>query len=147
MNPPIATLLAQKASSVLSVPPQATVEEAVRLMRQHRTGSVVVLENGRLTGIFTERDVLNRVVAEGLAPGSTSIEQVMTRDPKTVSPDLTVQDALAFISEKRVRHLPVVENDQLLGLVSQGDITRWLVQVHKAEAEHLMNYITGGASS
>ena len=86
MNPPIATLLSQKASAILSVLPTATVEEAVRLMSGQRTGSVVVLEGGRLTGIFTERDVLVRVVAQGLPPTTTTIEQVMTRDPKTVSP-------------------------------------------------------------
>jgi CBS domain-containing protein len=144
MNPPIASLLAEKGATVHSVPSTATIEEAVRTMSQYRVGCVVVMEGEKLVGVFTERDVLYRVVSKGLSPTGTPITSVMTRDPKTITPDMTVQDALAFISENRCRHLPVITEGRLAGLISQGDITRWLVQAHKAEAEHLMNYITGG---
>jgi CBS domain-containing protein len=113
-------------------------------MNRHKVGSVVVMDGDRLVGIFTERDVLYRVVAPGIAPASTAITTVMTANPKTISSDMSIQDTLAMISEKRCRHLPVMEGDRMVGLVSQGDITRWLVDAHRAHAEQLMNYITGG---
>ncbi|RME72139.1 MAG: CBS domain-containing protein [Verrucomicrobia bacterium] len=144
MNPPVSSLLSDKGSSVYSVPVTATVADAVAVMNEHKVGSVVVLEDGNLVGIFTERDVLYRVVAEGLDPAETPLEKVMTRNPKIISPDATVQDALEFISENRCRHLPVVADGKLLGLISQGDITRWFVEAHKSHAEQLMTYITGG---
>lgn len=147
MNPPVSILLAEKGSaSIHSVPATVTVEEAVQLMNRARVGSVVIMENNRLVGIFTERDVLYRVVANGLPPSSTPLAQVMTRNPKTITADTTIQDALTLISEKRVRHLPVLDGERMIGLISQGDITRWLVQAHKAQAEHLLNYITGDFS-
>jgi CBS domain-containing protein len=144
MNAPVSTLLSEKPSSILSVPVSATVGEAVQLMNRHKVGSVVVLDGARLAGIFTERDVLYRVVAAGLDPATTPITRVMTPDPKTIPADMTIQDALRVISEKRVRHLPVMDGDRMLGLISQGDITRWLVDAHRSHAEQLMNYITGG---
>lgn len=144
MNPPVSALLGDKGGAVLSAPISATVEDAVRVMNQHKVGSVVILDGDRLAGIFTERDVLYRVVAAGLQPATTPVSQVMTANPKVISPDMTVDDALAMISEKRCRHLPVIENGQMIGLISQGDITRWLVQAHKAQAQQLIDYITGG---
>ena len=143
MNPPVSTLLADKGSAIHSVPSSATVGDAVRVMNDHKVGAVLVMDADQLVGIFTERDVLYRVVAAGLTPATTPLAQVMTRNPKVLAADATVSEALAFISEKRCRHLPLLENGKLIGLVSQGDITRWLVQAHKAQAEHLMNYISG----
>ncbi|HEX9785746.1 MAG TPA: CBS domain-containing protein [Opitutaceae bacterium] len=144
MNAPVSTLLADKNPVIHSVPISASVEDAVGLMNRHKMGSVVVMDGDRLVGIFTERDVLHRVMAAGLAPASTPVSQVMTPDPKTITPEMTIQETLALISEKRCRHLPVMEGDRMIGLVSQGDITRWLVDAHRARAEQLMNYFTGG---
>jgi CBS domain-containing protein len=146
MNPPVSTLLSEKGAVIHSVPVSVTVEEAVRVMNRHKVGSVVVLDGARLVGIFTERDVLYRVVAAGLPPATTPLAQVMTSNPKVITPDTTVDEALAMISEKRCRHLPVIDNGKLIGLVSQGDITRWLVNAHQAQAQHLLDYITGGPS-
>jgi len=143
MNPPVSTLLADKGSAIVSVPSSATVGDAVRVMNTHKVGAVLVMDGERLTGIFTERDVLYRVVAAELPPATTPLAQVMTRNPKVLQADATVADALAFISEKRCRHLPILDNGKLIGLISQGDITRWLVEAHKAQAEHLMHYISG----
>lgn len=111
-------------------------------MNAHKVGAVLVMNGDQLVGIFTERDVLYRVVAAEQPP-TTPLDQVMTRNPKVLPADATVADALAFISEKRCRHLPLMENGKLIGLISQGDITRWLVEAHKTQAEHLMNYISG----
>lgn len=147
MNTPLSALLAEKKGGLLSVPLSVSVAEAVAVMNRHKVGSVLILDGERLAGIFTERDVLYRVVAQGRAPADTPVSEVMTADPKTVSPDMTVDETLAFISERRCRHLPVIDEGRIIGLISQGDVTRFLVEAHKAQAEQLMNYFTGGLST
>ena len=104
-------------------------------------------ESGRLVGIFTERDVLRRIVGEGRDPRTTAIRDVMTANLITIGPDATVEQTMAIFTEKRCRHLPVLENGALVGSISIGDITRWMGDVHRAEAEHLKNYITTGFSA
>lgn len=143
MNTPISTLLAEKRHDVLSVSPDATVLEAVSLMNERRVGSVVVLEGGKLVGIFTERDVLRRIVAEQRDPMQTRVRDVMTRDLVTVGSSTEVQQAMAVINEKKLRHLPVIDEGRLVGLISSGDINRHVTQIFKAEAGSLMCYITG----
>lgn len=143
MNTPISNLLAEKHSDVLSVSPDATVLEAVSLMNDRRVGSVLVLEGGALAGIFTERDVLRRIVADRLDPVTTLVRDVMTRDLVTVPSSTEVQQAMAVINEKKLRHLPVVDDGKLVGLLSSGDINRHVTQMFKAEAGSLMSYITG----
>ena len=142
MKVPISTLLAQKGPRLFAIPDTATVKEAVREMNDHKIGCVVVLNGERLVGIFTERDVLQRVVAQGL-PVTTPVNQVMTTPVETVHPDLSIDEAMATITEKRHRHLPVIDDGRLVGLISIGDITRWLVAAHQNEAQSLWHYITG----
>ena len=143
MKTPITTLLAQKDRRVFSVTPETTVEAAVQEMNRRRIGCVLVLDNGRLVGVFTERDVLKRVVCSNRAPTSTLIAEVMTATVQTVTPETTIDDAMALITEGRHRHLPVVQTGEVVGLISIGDITRWLLQEHRNEADHLWTYITG----
>lgn len=145
MNTPIGLLLSRKGSSVHTIPASSTVADAVQLMNLHKIGSVVVTRSGQLSGIFTERDVLTRVVAAGRAPDSTSVADVMTHDPVTISPHATVEEVMTLISERRCRHIPVLEDGSrtLLGMISIGDILRWLVESHRAEADHLRHYIHG----
>jgi CBS domain-containing protein len=144
---PISVLLERKNSSVRSVAPTITVAEAVAEMNRHRIGSVVVLHEGRLAGIFTERDVLRRVVGAGIDPLRATVAEVMTADLVTVTPATTVDEAMEIFTEKRCRHLPVLDSGRLVGLLSIGDVTRWSVDSHRAEAEHLKNYIAGGFSA
>jgi CBS domain-containing protein len=139
-------LLERKNSEVCSVSPTVTVAEAVAEMNRHRIGSVVVLDGGRLAGIFTERDVLRRVVGAGVDPLKATVAEVMTADLVTVTPATTVDEAMEIFTEKRCRHLPVMENGRLVGVLSIGDVTRWSVDSHRSEAEHLKNYIAGGYS-
>ncbi len=148
MNTPIATLLGRKTSSVLhALPPSATVADAVQLMNQYKLGSVLVLHGRQLTGIFTERDVLTRVVGADRDPRTTPLEKVMTRQPVTVPPTATVDEVMELITGRRVRRLPVVDaTGEVIGLISIGDLMRWLVDSHRAEAEHLRNYIGTSAS-
>ena len=147
MNTPISALLERKGSAVHAVNSSVTIAEAVAEMNRHRIGSVVVLDGDRLAGIFTERDVLLRVVGQSIEPNRKGVAEVMTRNLITVTPETTVEETMVIFAEKRCRHLPVIETGRLVGLVSIGDISRWIADSHRAEAEHLKNYITGGFSA
>jgi len=144
LNTPVAVLLSRKGSAVQTVSPSATVADAVRVMNDKKIGSVLVVEGGRLTGIFTERDVLSRVVGAGVDPRTTRVSAVMTVHLETISPEMTLGDVMGLFTNKRCRHLPVVSDGELLGLISIGDVSRWLADTHQAEAEHLRQYIAGG---
>ena len=124
-----------------------TISDAVAEMNRHRVGSVLVLDAGRLVGIFTERDVLRRVVGAGVDPKHSLVSDVMTPNVITISPEASVEETMVLFTEKRCRHLPVLDNGKLVGAISIGDITRWMADSHRAEAEHLKNYITSGFSA
>jgi len=147
MNTSIATLLEQKSGAIFTIPTTVTVAEAVQEMNAHKVGSVLVMDGMRLAGIFTERDVLRRVVGGDLDPKVTPITKVMTADVLTILPTVTVQQVMDIFTEKRCRHLPVVENGRLLGVISIGDVSRWVANLHRAEAESLRQYIAGGLST
>lgn len=144
MNAPVSAILDRKGRNVFSVAPNVSVAEAVTEMNLHRVGSVLVLDGARLVGIFTERDVLRRIVGAGLDPHRVSVEKVMTTEVITISPEATIEDTMALFTEKRCRHLPVMERGELVGTISIGDVTRWISDHHQAEAENLKNYIAGG---
>jgi CBS domain-containing protein len=145
MNPPVTTLLERKPAAVHSVHSSLTVAAAVAEMVRHGIGCVVVLDGERLAGVFTERDVLRRVVGAGLDPKKTLVAQVMTLEPITIGPETTVEEAMGIMTEKRCRHLPIVDAERRVkGIISIGDATRWTVDSHRAENEHLKNYIAGG---
>jgi CBS domain-containing protein len=146
MNTPIAVLLSRKGSSVFSVATTASVADAVRVMNQQKIGAVLVMQAGRLMGIFTERDVLTRVVAAGRAPEFTTMANVMTRDPHTATAHTTVEEVMALFTDRRCRHLPVLDEQDgsVSGLISIGDVMRYLVEEHRAEVDHLKQYIAGG---
>ena len=147
MNTSIATLLDGKGRALHAVPVTVTVYEAVEAMNQHRIGAILVMDGAKLAGIFTERDVLTRVIAASLNPQVTPVSQVMSSDVLTIAPDATVQQVMDIFTEKRCRHLPVIQNDQLVGLISIGDVSRWVANSHRAEAESLRQYIAGDHST
>jgi CBS domain-containing protein len=144
MKTPISALLERKGPQVHAVAPTMTVAEAVAEMNRQRVGSVIVMDGGRLCGIFTERDVLRRVVGASLDPKVTRVSEVMTEQIITITPETTIEDALLVFTDKRCRHLPVIVDGRLIGVLSSGDVSRWMSDVHRAEAEHLKNYISGG---
>lgn len=144
MNTPISALLERKGSAVHSVAPTLSVYDAVAEMNRHRIGAIIVLDGARLVGIFTERDVLRRVVGDGLDPRRSLVADVMSPGVITIAPDATIEQTMNIFTEKRCRHLPVVSGGQMRGVISIGDITRWMADAHRTEAEHLRNYITGG---
>jgi CBS domain-containing protein len=144
MNPSISVLLEHKGSTVFTVSPNITIAEAVQEMNRHRVGSVVVMEGGELAGIFTERDVLTRVVAVDLDPKKHTVAEVMTRKVLTVSLETTIDEAMEIFTRNRCRHLPVIVGGRLVGLISIGDTSRWVAEAHRHEAEQLKQYIAGG---
>ena len=113
--------------------------EAFRQMRDRNSGSLLVCRDGVMVGIFTERDALNKVLASNLDPGNTKVSEVMTKDPYCIGPATTVGDAMQLITERRFRHLPIVENGKVLAVVSSGDLTRWLVQDQMGEVQELVS--------
>lgn len=147
MNTSIATLLEGKGRALHTVPTSVTVIEAVQKMNQHKVGAVLVLNGEKLAGIFTERDVLTRVIAASLDPKVTPITQAMSANVLTVGPEATVQQVMDIFAEKRCRHLPVIQNGKLVGLISIGDVSRWVANAHRAEAESLRQYIAGDLST
>jgi len=144
MNTPISAILERKGPAVHAVPSTYTISRAVDEMNRHRIGSIVVLEGSRLAGIFTERDVLRRVVGAGVDPNSMRVADVMTKDLITISNSTTIEETMVIFAEKRCRHLPVMSGDRMVGLISIGDISRWIADANRSEAEHLKNYISGG---
>lgn len=106
---------------ILSAPETMTVREAAIRMAEAKVGAMLILDHGKLTGIFTERDMLNRVVAKRLDPDATPLSQVMTSDPRTISADKPLAHALVMMDEGGYRHVPVMDNDQPVGMVSARD--------------------------
>jgi CBS domain-containing protein len=141
MNEPVEKLLELKAEPLEAVTPQTTVIEAIERMNRRRIGSILVMEGDRLAGIFTERDVLTRVVPQRLDPAKTPVAEVMTKQPVTISPSTTVQEAMMIVTDTRKRHLPVIQGARVVGLVSIGDLTRWLVRDQQRTIDDLFDYV------
>jgi CBS domain-containing protein len=133
-------ILARKGKEMVSVTPAATVLEAARHMNARGTGSVLVLEGGQLVGIFTERDVLRRVVAERRDPATTAVRDVMTTSLITCKPETPVGECAAVMTQRRIRHLPVVGPDGLCGLVTTGDVLAFQFAEQEATLKHLSSY-------
>jgi CBS domain-containing protein len=128
--------------AIHSVGPDTPVTECVRLMTGGKIGALIVMDGTRLVGIFTERDALNKVLGGGLDPKNTKVSEVMTRDPYCIRPTTTVGDAMALITKRRFRHLPVVDNGKVLAVVSSGDLTHWLVQDQMLDVQNLVDLAT-----
>jgi CBS domain-containing protein len=142
MSASLRTVLERKGRGVETVDPDATVLLAVTRMNERHIGSLVVTRDGLLLGIVTERDMLTRVLADKRDPEETRVHEVMTRDPVIVDPDITVDEALVIVSKRRCRHLPVMHNGTLFGLISAGDLTAWIVRDQRRTIEDLYDYVT-----
>jgi CBS domain-containing protein len=140
-NISISFILNEKSSSVYCVDVSETVAEAVGLMNRERIGSVMVIKNGQYVGIFTERDVLNRVISAKLNAEKTRVEKVMTSDFISVQENSTLRQTMHIMTTKRVRHLPVFEEEKLVGMISIGDVTRKLLEINQNEAASLRQYL------
>ena len=139
----VQAILARKGGEVVSVGAQDTVRAAAHRMNERGIGGLVVLDGDRVVGIFTERDVLRRVVATGRDPSTTTVSDVMTAPVATCRSDTSLAECRGFMTEKRVRHLPVVEGQRLLGIVTIGDVMAYEVGEHERTIEYLNSYIFG----
>jgi CBS domain-containing protein len=143
MKDTLDAVLADKGRGLHHVAPEATVLDAVGKMNQERIGAVLVCVSGELVGIFTERDVLCRVVAEGRDPAATRVVDVMTPEVVAVRSTTLVEEAMAVVTERRFRHLPVIDDGELKGIVSSGDLTRQVSRHQEGHIKDLLNFITG----
>jgi CBS domain-containing protein len=136
-------LLEAKGNSVYSITPDAPVLDAIRTMAERRVGALLVLRDAALVGIVTERDYARKVILKGHSSRETPVADIMTPSPVTVSPATTVDECMRLCTELRVRHLPVLENNRLVGIVSIGDLVKTVIDDQAAEIDHLQRYIAG----
>jgi CBS domain-containing protein len=136
-------LLQAKGSQVWHTSPQGSVYSALQLMAEKNVGALVVMEEEKPVGIFSERDYARKVVLRGRASNETPVSEVMTRDLLTATLDQTVAECMVLMSEKHVRHLPVVDQERLVGILSIGDIVKEVIAEQSATIGYLEDYITG----
>lgn len=137
----IKAILEGKGGEVLSVLPDAPVSAVVALLAEKRIGAVPVIEHGKVCGIFSERDVIYGLAKEGAAILERKVSEVMTAPAVTVSPDSAIMAGLSMMTRRRIRHLPVVDGDAVIGFVSIGDLVKYRIDKIEAEAEAMRSYI------
>jgi signal-transduction protein with cAMP-binding, CBS, and nucleotidyltransferase domain len=135
----LGTLLGEQEAKIHSVRPDLSVTECVRLMNELDIGAMLVMEDDQLLGIFTERDAITRVLGAGLEPSYTKVAAVMSHNPICVSPSTTLDEAMTIISNQRIRHLPVAQDGKVLGMISSGDLTHWLLEDKSGEIRELVD--------
>ena len=136
----VGIILARKGSAVWSISPDATVFEAIQLMADKNVGALPVVDNSRLIGIISERDYTRKVILKELSSKDTPVRDIMTREVLTASPSDSTADCMRVMTEKRVRHLPVLEGTKVIGIVSIRDIMKWVISAQAGEIER---YVTG----
>jgi CBS domain-containing protein len=139
----IGTILHHKGASVWTISPQATVFEAIQLLAQKNIGALPVVEGDRLIGIFSERDYTRKVALEGKTSHTTKVREIITTDVATISPHETVEDAMRLMTDKRIRHLPVIDEGRMIGLVSIGDMVNCIISAQSAAIDQMEAYLSG----
>jgi CBS domain-containing protein len=137
----VAQLLGQKPRGIYGVTPDAPVLEAIRLMAEHSVGALLVMQGDKLAGIVSERDYARKVILKGRSSSDTLVKQIMTAEVITVEPGQSVQQCMQIMTDRRVRHLPVVEGGRVLGMLSIGDLVRAVLAEQAQTIEQLENYI------
>ena len=135
-----AILAHKKVSTVWSIGPNATVIDAIRLMDEKNVGALPVVENGKLVGIVSERDYTRKVLLKGRSSKDTPVSDIMTKELLTVNSGDSVAECMRIMTEKRVRHLPVLEGTKLVGILSIGDVVNWLMSAQKAMIDNFERY-------
>lgn len=137
-------ILRAKGNQIWWISPDATVFSALELMAEKNVGALVVLDGENLAGIFSERDYARKVILKGKASKETSVKEIMTSEVTTVRPGQSVDECMALMTDKRIRHLPVFEGEKLVGLISIGDVVKAVISEREFIIKQLENYITGG---
>ncbi|WP_207430596.1 CBS domain-containing protein [Sabulibacter ruber] len=139
----VRNILASKGHTIFSIEPDETVYQALELMCEKNLGALLIVERGKFTGIFTERDYARKVILKGKASKETLVREIMSERPITVTPDTSIEDCMKLMTQSYIRHLPVLENGELVGLVSIGDVVKYIIEEQKYIIENLEHYITG----
>ncbi len=140
----VANILTAKGHDIFEVAPDASVFEALRIMADKNVGALVVIEGGTLVGILSERDYARKVVLEDRRSPETPVSQIMTAEVTTVGPESSVEDCMELMTERHIRHLPVIQDDQLVGVISIGDVVKTMIADLAAMVDQLDSYIRGG---
>lgn len=143
----IESILGNKPPAIWSVSPDATVYDAIALMAEKNVGALLVMDNEKLVGIISERDYSRKVMLKGKTSRNSFVHEIMTTELTTAHPRETVQECLRFMTEKRIRHLPVVADGELRGVISIGDLVKQVISTQSATLEQLKDYISGGYPS
>jgi CBS domain-containing protein len=139
----VRSVLQSKGSDIWSTAPDTLVFDALKLMSEKNVGALLVMEGNQLIGIFSERDYARKVVLKGESSHNIAIRNVMTSGVISVTPDQSIEDCMALMTGKHIRHLPVLENSKLVGMISIGDVVKAIISQHEDTIKQLENYITG----
>jgi CBS domain-containing protein len=140
----ISAILNQKSREIFAVSPDASVYDAISMLDEKNVGAVLVMEGEKLVGMFSERDYTRKVVLRGKRSRETKVAEIMSRDLKVIHPQEGVEASLRLMTDKRIRHLPVLDGEKVVGVISIGDLVKWVISCQSATIAHLENYISGG---
>ena len=135
-------VLKQKGQNVWHVSPDACVYDAIEIMADKYVGALLVVSEGNLVGVVSERDYARKVILQGKSSKQTQVKEIMTSPAIFVTPEQTVEDSMRIMTDKHIRHLPVVENGKILGVVSIGDLVKWMISAQQQTISQLNDYIT-----
>jgi CBS domain-containing protein len=140
---PVSLILRKKGGTVWSVPSDTTVYAAMEMMAEKEVGALLVVDDGHLHGIVSERDYARKVILMGRSSKETPVSEILTEPLVTIAPDCSVDEAMRLITTHRIRHLPVVRSEELIGLISIGDLVQWIAFAQDQTIEDLSHYIEG----
>ncbi len=138
----ISSILKRKGREIWSVTPDQTVYEAIEKMADKAVGALLVISDGKLIGIISERDYARKVILKGRSSRSTFVKEIMTSSVISVTSAQAVDECMDIMTKNRIRHLPIVENEKVLGVISIGDLVKWVISQQEETIEHLQNYIS-----
>ena len=139
----VADILGTKGREVWTITPETIVFEALKMMADKNVGALVVMDGAKVTGILSERDYARKVILHGRSSRELETREIMSTNVYFVSPEQNIEDCMALFTNKRVRHLPVLQNEQLIGIISIGDVVKAVIAEQESTIKHLENYITG----
>jgi CBS domain-containing protein len=143
LDEPVMSLLALKSQDVWSISPDSTVYEAIEQMAEKKVGALIVLDDGRLEGIVSERDYARKVILKNKHSQETRVREIMTAPVLFTRPDESINECMRMMTAHRVRHLPVVQGDRVVGMLSIGDLVNWIIRSHEHTIHQLKSYIAG----